>query len=249
MDHNITFDDAVEGFRIAAIKYYEQNILVSGKTNTGKSSTVYLGVAVHYISHNNNGEILQQVSQSNTQSNFNVKSNICGFHDEVVQDDFRAFLFIMNYKTDTCRENVRTMRFMLPTLNIITLTGSLNWGILKNSIMKADVILIKWDQLFHFHNVMRSTKFKNLRFFTMDECITMTSDHQIASIEIFMKEHFYCHLIQMIMVSCSFSNDKIAALRKIIGTDYARIDLTRCLTVSRISPPQRLENLYKPFRG
>uniref|UniRef100_A0A0N5CGF2 Transposase n=1 Tax=Strongyloides papillosus TaxID=174720 RepID=A0A0N5CGF2_STREA len=77
----------------------------------------------------------------------------------------------------------------------------------------------------------------------------MTSDHQIAGIEIFMKEHFYRHLIQMIMVSRSFPNDKMPALRKIIGTDYARIDLSRCLTVSRISPPQRPENLYRPFRG
>uniref|UniRef100_A0A0K0FPD3 AAA_5 domain-containing protein n=1 Tax=Strongyloides venezuelensis TaxID=75913 RepID=A0A0K0FPD3_STRVS len=89
--------DGKEKDLIAAIKYFQQNVLVTGEEHTGKTTTVCLGVAAHYIASYNNDGILEQ----DPRLNYGFQSEPSGFNNAIDQRNPRTFAMIMAFKTPT----------------------------------------------------------------------------------------------------------------------------------------------------
>uniref|UniRef100_A0A0K0FRZ0 Helicase ATP-binding domain-containing protein n=1 Tax=Strongyloides venezuelensis TaxID=75913 RepID=A0A0K0FRZ0_STRVS len=148
-----------------------------------------LAVIVGNNNHDNASDIENNIR--NSSDSYNRRDDDCETKDvfEVQYRNGRAFAFIVAYKTKTCIDPSSYLRYLVPNMRVLTLTGSINWATNFESICRAYILVISFDHLEIFYRTSWAIYFPDLKFYIVEEAISMSHRRHMDTLEYFLQNY------------------------------------------------------------
>uniref|UniRef100_A0A0N5BUP6 Helicase ATP-binding domain-containing protein n=1 Tax=Strongyloides papillosus TaxID=174720 RepID=A0A0N5BUP6_STREA len=179
------------------------------------------------------------------------EDNKCGNQctSEIVYRNGKAFAFVVAYKTVTCNEIAACLRYLVPQMNVVAITGAANWATNYEDICRADALIITFDHLEFFYRTAWTVYFPDLQFYVVEEAVSMSHRRHITSLEYFLENFVDRRAIQILIISRIISSADALMYKQLVGNLYTRCDLTRNDGVHGNNQEEIPNILLGQFRG